>query len=123
MIRPKYETENLLFSNTKKCETLMKETHRKADETLEFELTKSRETFRTNPLISIEASWMIRLTALEVYISIFNMTKQNKKFELYADVYNEFTFMKLEEELDEIFDNTDIALNQLQDEKTGPLSI
>ena len=38
MIRPKNETENLLLSITKNCETLIKQTHRKAEETLEFKI-------------------------------------------------------------------------------------
>ena len=36
MIRPKNQTEGLLLSLTKNCETLIKQTHRKAEETLEF---------------------------------------------------------------------------------------
>ena len=35
---------------------------------------------------------MIGLTSLEVYNSIFNITAQNTKFELYADNYNKFSF-------------------------------
>ena len=45
MIRPKNETEDLLLATTKNCEILLKQTDRKAEETLEFKLTKSRETF------------------------------------------------------------------------------
>ena len=48
MIRPKIETEHLLFSKTKNCKTLIKQTHRKAEETIEIELTKPRETFFSN---------------------------------------------------------------------------
>ena len=36
MIRPKNETENLLLSITNNCETLIEQTHRKAEETLEL---------------------------------------------------------------------------------------
>ena len=35
MIRPKNETEELLLSKTKICETLIEQTHRQAEETLE----------------------------------------------------------------------------------------
>ena len=45
MIRPKIETEDLLLSLTKNCETPIKQTHRKAEETLEFEIIKPREAF------------------------------------------------------------------------------
>ena len=46
MIRPKNETEDLLLSITKKCETLFKQTQRKAEETMEFKPNKSRETLQ-----------------------------------------------------------------------------
>ena len=59
MIRPKNETQDLLLSITKNCETLIHQTHRKAEETLEFKLNKSRETFHFNHPIPIKGSWMI----------------------------------------------------------------
>ena len=40
MIRPKNETEDLLLSITKNCETLIKQTHTKPEETLEFKMNK-----------------------------------------------------------------------------------
>ena len=43
MIRPKNGTQDLLLSITKECETLKKQTHRKAEETLEFKLTKPKK--------------------------------------------------------------------------------
>ena len=45
MILAENETENLLLSITKNCETLIEQTHRKAEETLEFKMIKSREHF------------------------------------------------------------------------------
>ena len=36
MIRPKNETEDLLLSITENCETLIRQTHGKPEETLEF---------------------------------------------------------------------------------------
>ena len=44
MIRPKNETKCLLLSSTKNCETLIKQTHAKPQETLEFTLTKPKES-------------------------------------------------------------------------------
>ena len=64
MIRPKNGTKDLLLSITKNCETPIKQTHRKAEETLEFMLTKRRQTFHFNPLLSVEGSWLIDLTSL-----------------------------------------------------------
>ena len=82
MIRRKNETEDLLLSITINCQTLIEQTRRKAEETLEFKMTKPKETFHFKPPISIEGSWMIGLTGLEVYISIFNITEEKNKFQL-----------------------------------------
>ena len=49
MIRPKNETDDLLLSITKNCETLIEQTHRKHEETLEFKTIKSKETFPFKP--------------------------------------------------------------------------
>ena len=76
MIRPKNETEGLLLSITKNCETLIEQTHRKPEETLECKKTKSRETFHFNPPIQIKEDWMLGLVDLEVYNSIFNKTEK-----------------------------------------------
>ena len=83
MIRPKNETEDLLLSINKNRETLINQTHRKAEETLEFKLTKPKETFHLTPPIQIKGDWMIGLTDLEVFNSIFNITEENNKFKLY----------------------------------------
>ena len=53
MIRPENDTEDSLLLITKTCETLIKQTYRKAEATLEFKLTQSRETFHFNPPISV----------------------------------------------------------------------
>ena len=120
MIRPKNETENLLLSITKNCETLIKQTHRKAEETLEFKMTKPKETFHFKPPISIEGEWMIGLTDLEVYNSIFNITEENNKFELYRYTSNKFGFLELKDELEEIFNISNITNEYLDDEIIGP---
>ena len=51
MFLPKSETENVLLSEAKNCETLIEQTHRKAPETLEFKKINPRETFLFNPPI------------------------------------------------------------------------
>ena len=66
MNRPKNETEDFLRSITKNCETPTKQTHRKPEETLEIKLVRPNGTFHFAPSISIEGSWMLGLTNLEV---------------------------------------------------------
>ena len=115
MIRPKNETENLLLSLTKNCETLIEQTHRKPEETLEFKMTKPRETFHFNTSIQTKGDWMLGLIDLEVYNSIFNITKENNKFELYTDTFDEF-FLELKDEVGEILNISNITDDHLEDE-------
>ena len=51
MIQRKNKTVDLLLSITKNCETLIEQTHTKAEETLEFKKNKPRETFHFTPSI------------------------------------------------------------------------
>ena len=75
-IQPKNKTEDLLLSITINCETLIEQTHEKPQETLEFKMTKPKETFHFNPSIQIKEDWMIGLTDLEVYNSNFKVTEK-----------------------------------------------
>ena len=120
MIRPKNEIENLFLSITKNCETLSKQTHRKAEETLEFKMNRSKETFHFKPPISIKGEWMIGLTDLEVYNSTFIVTEENNKFEIYRDMSDKFGFLELKVEIAEILDISHITDDHLNDEILGP---
>ena len=81
MIRPKNDTEDLLLSITKNCRTLIDQTLGKTQETLELKLTQPKQTIQFNPLVSMERSWMLRLTTLEVYNSISILTEEIKKIQ------------------------------------------
>ena len=43
MIQPKNKTEDLLLSITENCQTLIEQTHRKADETLKIKEDQTRK--------------------------------------------------------------------------------
>ena len=120
MIHPKKETEGLLISKTKNCETPIEQTHREAEETLEFKKIKPKETFRFNSPIHIKGVWMLRLTDLKVYNSIFNITKANNKFEINTDSFNEFLFEELKDELEEILDIPNFTDDLLEHKTIGP---
>ena len=120
MIQPKNEIENLLLSITKNCEKLVKQTHRKAEETLEFKMTKPRETFHFTPTMEIKGDWMVGLVDLEVYNSVFNITEENNKFELYRDTSAKFGFLELKDELEDILNISHITNEHLDDEIIGP---
>ena len=119
MIRPKNETEDLLLSITKNCETLIEQTNRKAEETLEFKMNKSRKTFHFSQPIQIQGNWMIGLADLEVYNSIFNITEENNKFEIYRDTPTKFQFLDLKDELEEILGIPHITREHLLDDETA----
>ena len=113
--------ENLLLSMTKTCETLIEQTHRKAEEALEFKLNKSRETFHFNPPIQIKGDSMIGLTSPEVYNSIFNKTEENNKFELYTGpLYTELSYTTLKDKVAEVLGFSDIPPEDLQHGIYGP---
>ena len=126
MIRPKNETEDLLLSITKNCETLIKQTQRKPQETLEVKMTKPRETFHFNPPIQTEKDWMIGLVDLEVYNSIFDITEENNKSELYKFPDKKaggISYTKVRDEIERDLDISDITAADLQDDLRGPIFI
>ena len=126
IIKPKNETENLLLSITKNCEKLIEQTHRKPEETLEFKMIKSKESFHFRPPIQVEGDWMIGLTDLEVYNYIFNITEENNKFELYKvpdEKAGGVTYEKVTDEIEKDLDIEDITAEDLQDDIIGPIII
>ena len=126
MIRPKNQTEDLLLSITKNCETLFERTHRKAEETLEFEMIKSRETFHFKPPTQVEGDSKIGLIDLEVYNSIFNITEENNKFKLYKfpdEKAGGVTYEKVRDEIEKDLGIKDITATHLEDDIIGPIII
>ena len=107
-------------------EPLIKQTHSKAEETLEFKLTNSRETFPFNPLLSIEGSWMIGLTSLEIYTSTFNITEGNNNFKLYKfsdSNINGVSYEKVRDEIGRDLDISDITSIDSPDEVIGTIML
>ena len=126
MIRPKNQTEDLLLSITKNCETLIKQTHKKAEETLEFIMIKPRQTFHFNPPIQTKENWVLGLVDLEVYNSIFNITEENNKFQLYKfpdDKAGGVTYEKVRDEIEKDLGIEDITASDLQDDIIAPFII
>ena len=116
MVRPKNETEDLILSITKKCETPIEQTPRKPEETLEFKMIKPRETFLFKPPIHIiKGDWMLGKTDLEIYNSVFNINHTNNRFELYTDTFDEFSFEELKDELEETRKIPNITDDALKD--------
>ena len=98
---------------------LIEQTHREAEETLEFEMVKPRETFHFNPPIHNKGELMIALTSLDVYNCNFNLTEESNKFELYRDSSNKFGFLEIRDELEEILKISHITQEHLEEEIIG----
>ena len=121
LIRAKNETEDVLLSITKNCETLIEQTHRKPEETLEFKMIKPKETFHFKPPIQVKGDWMIGLTDFEVYNSIFNITKENNKVQLYTDALDsEFSFTEMKDKIAELPDLSHITPEDQEHETRVP---
>ena len=63
---------------------------------------------------------MIRLTSLEIYKYTFEITERNIKIELYTDLFDELSFTKFTDELEQIFGFSDISPEHLQSKIIGP---
>ena len=119
MIQPENEKEDLLLSITKNCETLIDQTHRKPEQTLEFIMIKPREAFHFKPSIQVKGDWMLGLVGLEVYNSIFNITKGNNKFQLYKfpdEKISGVSYEKVRDENEKDLGVSDITAADLQDD-------
>ena len=89
-------------------------------------MNKSRETFHFKPSIQVKGDWMIGLVDLEVYNSIFNITEENNKFELYKfpdEKAGGVTYEKVRDEIERDLDISDITATDLQDDIIYPIII
>ena len=125
-IRPKNQTEDLLLSKTKNCETLNEQTHRKPEETLGFKMTKKKEIFHFLPSLQIKGDWMLGLTDLKVYNSTFHITEENRKFKLcnFPDEKSgNVTYEKVRDEIERDLDISDFTAADLEDDIIAPFII
>ena len=89
-------------------------------------MIKPRETIHFKPPIQVKGDWMIGLTNLAVYNSIFNITEENNKFELYKfpdEKSGGITYEKVRDEIEKDLDIEDITTADLQDEIIGPIFV
>ena len=89
-------------------------------------MIKPRQFFHFNPPISIEGSWMIGLIDLEVYNSIFNITEQNNKLQLYKFLDEKaggVSYEKVRDEIEKDLDISDVTATDLQDDIIAPIII
>ena len=91
---------------------------------LEFKMVKPKETFHFSPPIQVKEDWMLGLIDLEVYNSIFNITEQNNKFELYKFLDEKkggISYIKVRDEIEKDLGIENITAADLQDDIIAPI--
>ena len=89
-------------------------------------MNKPRETFHFKPPIQVKGDWMIGLTDLEVYNSIFNITKGNNKLQLYKfpdEKSGGVSYIKVRDEIEKDLDIEKITAADLEDEVIATINI
>ena len=71
----------------KKLDQIEKNTHTKAQETLEFKMTKPEKTFHFDKDLIIPEKWLMGLVNLQVYNTVYNITDRNNKLSHYIPGY------------------------------------
>ena len=85
-------------------------------------MNKPRETFHFDPQIQNNGDWMLGLTSLQVYKSIFKTTEDNNQFELYKlpdEKGGGVSFIKVKDEIERDLDVSEITASVLQDDIIG----
>ena len=74
--------ESLLLSIAKSNLDIVENTLSKPQETLEIKMNKQKESFSFDIPLDLPEQWMMGVTSLEVYNTIYNITEKNNKFKL-----------------------------------------
>ena len=72
--------ESLLLNIAKSNQEIVENTHSKPQETLEFKMNKQKESFSFDIPLELPEKWMMGVTSLEVYNTVYNITEKNNKF-------------------------------------------
>ena len=54
-------------------------THSKPQETLELKMTKQKESFSFDVPLELPEQWMMEVTSLEVFNTVYNISENNNK--------------------------------------------
>ena len=105
----------LLLLIKKHTDTLIEQTKTKPQETLEFKMSKQRQTFSFNPPINLveEGKWLLAVSSFECTNSVFNITNENNSFSIIIPGHYETEFAR------QIIDN----LNKLLELKSLELHV
>ena len=74
--------ESLLLSIAKSNQEIVENTHSKPQETLEYKMNKQKESFTFDIPLDLPEQWMMGVTSLEVYNTVYNITEKNNKLKI-----------------------------------------
>ena len=80
---PCNENEFLSLSTAKSNLDIREKTLSKHQETLEFKVTKQKETFSFDVSLALPEQWMMGVTSLEVYNTVYKSTEKNNKCKIF----------------------------------------
>ena len=80
--------ESLLLSIAKSNLDIVENTLSKPQETLEFKMNKQKESFSFDIPLELSEKWMMGVTSLEVYKTVYNITEKNNKLKLFTTEQN-----------------------------------
>ena len=112
----------LLLLTKKHTDTLIEQTKTKPQETLEFKMIRSKQTYAFNPPINLveEGKWLLGVTSLECTNSVFNITNKNNSFSIIIPGhYQNKSDEKTIEELNKFLELRSLELHVKEVKKTG----
>ena len=74
--------ESLLLNIAKSNLDIVENTLSKPQETLEFEINKQKESFSFDIPLELPEKWILGVTSLEVYNSVYNISNKNNSFQI-----------------------------------------
>ena len=74
--------ESLLLSFAKSNQNIVEKTHSKPQETLELKMTKQKESFSFDVSLILNEKWMMGVTSLEVYNTVYYINERNNKLQI-----------------------------------------
>ena len=104
--------EHLLLNIPKSNHEIVENTHSKPQQTLEFRITK-KESFSFDVALEVNEKWMMGVTSLEVYNTVYNNTEENNKLQ----------FLLTDEQLEEpgvstqLLKNAEFLCRTVEDDK------
>ena len=73
--------ESLLLNIAKSNQKIVENTRSKAQEVLEFKMTTQKESFSFDVPLQLNEKWMMGVTSLEVYNTVYNNTEKKNKLQ------------------------------------------